>query len=157
MLAIPSPTTVTARTTDPALAVIRLDAEALEHAAHLGHLALSSALPAVLVESIAWAHHVTDALPGGLSGAVAADYEDAPGAFVTRWLDALWRSAQLHHATDRWPELTTGLAPRRCGRLGCPSTDLELYGRRWWCPGHVADELADALITETMGEGTDGA
>jgi len=132
MLAIPPPTTI--RTTDPTLQVVRLDAEALEHAAHLGHLLnLASAPTADLVESIAWAHHVTDALPGGLSGAVAADYEDAPGPFCTRWLDALWRSAQLHHAEARWPELTTGLVPR-----------------------HVADQMAEALLAETAGPGEDG-
>lgn len=133
MLAIPPPTTI--RSADPLLQAIRDDAGALEHAAHLGHLPnLTTAPDTDLVESIAWAHHAADALPGGLPGAVAADCEDNPGAFCLRMLDALWRSAQLHGAAQRWPELTTGLVPR-----------------------HVADHLAEAMLAETAGEGQDGA
>ena len=132
MLAIPPPTT--ARTTDPELQVIRLDAEALEYAAHLRHVPdLLSASDADLVESIAWAHHAADALPGGLSGAVAAHYQDAPGPSCNRWLIALRVSARMHHAEQRWPELTTGLVPR-----------------------HVADRMAEALLAETAGPGEDG-
>lgn len=131
MLVLPPPTTV--RTTDPLIAIVRADAAALEVAAHRGHLpALPKAPDTDLVEGIAWAHHMSYTVPGGLAGAVAADYCDGPGEFCHRMLDALWRSARLHHAEQRWAELTTGLVPR-----------------------HVAEDMLIALAAQHVGEGSD--
>lgn len=131
MLAIPPPTT--ARTTDPLIAIVRADAGALEFAAHRGHLVGLTRVPdAELDAQISWAYRTAYALPGGLAGAVAADFCDGPAAFCRRMLDALWRSARLHHAEQRWADLTTGLVPR-----------------------HVAEHMLIALAAQHTGEKND--
>lgn len=131
MLVLPPPTT--ARTTDPLIAIVRADDGALEFAAHRGHLTGLTRVPdAELDAQISWAYRTAYALPGGLAGAVAADFCDGPGAFCHRMLDALWRAACLHHAEQRWAELTTGLVPR-----------------------HVAEDMLIALAAQHTGEKTD--
>jgi len=153
MLAIPPPTVRTY--TEDLLTAIRTDAEALEHALVERRIDPAYATPGVLVPEIAFSLHEAASTPGGLSALVAEDYDRDPGAFVTRMRTALWWSCLLHNATDRWPELTTGLGAIRCARTGCPATALQLYGRRFWCAPHAAEELHDALIAETTGSDDD--
>lgn len=153
MLAIPPPTIRTYD--DERLAVIRLDAELLEHALVTRRIDPGYATPGVLVAEIAYGMHEADTVPGGLAALLADDYDHDPGAFCTRMRTALWWSCLLHHATDRWGELTTGLGAIRCAHPGCPATRLELVGRRFWCDLHLAEQLHDALIAETSGEDDD--
>lgn len=153
MLAIPSPTTRTYA--DDQLAAIRQDAEALEHALVERRIDPAYATPRVLVPEIAVSLHEAACVPGGLPALVADDYHRDPGAFVTRMRTALWWSCLLHNAADRWGELITGLGAIRCAHTGCPATALELYGRRFWCAPHAAEQVHDALIAETSGDDDD--
>lgn len=150
MLAIPPPTTRTYD--DERLTVIRHDAELLEHALVVGRINAASATPSVLVHEIAEGESEALRAPHGLAGLIADDYDHDPGAFCLRMRTALWWSCLLHNAADRWGELITGLGAIRCAHTGCPATALELYGRRFWCAGHAAEQVHDALISETSGE-----
>jgi hypothetical protein len=150
MLAIPPPLHKTYA--DDQLAAIRADAEALEHALVQRRIDPAYATPGVLVPEIAVSLHEASLTAGGLAALVADDYTRDPGAFVTRMRTALWWSCLLHNAADRWGELTTGLGAIRCAHTGCAATLLELYGRRFWCATHAAEQIHDALISETGGD-----
>jgi hypothetical protein len=109
--------------------VIHADAELLEVAAHRGHLTdLSGASAAVLVLEIAWSRSYTES-HGGVGAVIAEDYDQNPAAFVARLAAAL-RVAELLHTT---PELLPTPTPP------------------------TADELAEALLAESAGEGGDDA
>ena len=88
-------------------AVIRADAEALEHAMREGRVTdPETVLPGVLVQEIALSNSEAYALPGGMGALIASDYDADPWAFCARMVVALRVSAQLHQTPELLPLLT---------------------------------------------------
>ncbi|HLK43435.1 MAG TPA: hypothetical protein VKV34_08840 [Thermoleophilia bacterium] len=88
-------------------AVIRADAEALEHAMREGRVTdPETVLPGVLVQEIALSNSEAYALPGGMGALIASDYDADPWAFCARMVVALRVSVQLHDAEALLPLLT---------------------------------------------------
>lgn len=131
---------------DDTLAVIREDAKALGIAAARGHFAsLTTAPDAVLVHEIAWARHYAEGR-GGVDALAIEDYEHDRAAYCARILDALWRSAQIHHAPELWPVLTCTdrihLYAVRV-QLGWAVLDADVWRRVVAQPELVGDGLDD--------------
>jgi hypothetical protein len=148
MLTVPRP--VVPSLDDDRIPGIREDAAAIEHALHTGHLtALGLLADAAVVSEIAWQLHEAELRHVTIAALAAGDYDDAPAAYCRRWLTCLWRACQLNRAEELYPLLT---GARRCARPGCDATDLALYGRRLWCARHAAEQIPDALISETGGD-----
>jgi hypothetical protein len=93
-------------------AVIRADAEAIEHAMREGRVTdPETVLPGVLVQEIALSNSDAYALPGGMGAVIADDYDADPWAFCARMSVALRVSAQLHQAAPELLPLLTGTDP----------------------------------------------
>jgi len=95
---------------DTLAAVIRADAEALEHAMREGRVTdPETTLPGVLVHEIAQSNSDAYACEGGMGALIAGDYDADPWAFCARMSVALRVSARLHQAPELLP--LTGIDP----------------------------------------------
>jgi hypothetical protein len=128
------------------LAVIRDDAEAIEHAIHDGRLTPHGILLAgtEVVLEIAESRAQGARTPGGLPTLVAADYADNPAAFCARMRTALALAAQLHHAPQLLPMLTATnliLLPAVRVELGWGVLDTDVWRRVTAVPELLGDAL----------------
>lgn len=132
---------------DDVLAVVRADAEAIEHAMLEGRVTDPAvALPAQLVIEIAVSHCQASAVPGGLPALIAGEYDSDPAAFCARIVPALAASARLHGVPELLPVLTrTHVVHLYAVRveLGWAVLDVDTWRRVVAEPELVGDDLDD--------------